>query len=171
MPGKVMERIRQGAKALRDKNLHVWTAGYARWAARATAGRAAAALRREPARGPRHLLFAFCDHYEPLWKTKDRGVGAARVRAWSEGYPALTADFRDSDGRAPRHSFFFPGEEYEPGYLDALAELARRGLGEVELHLHHDGDTAENLRRTIGGYLGLFAKHGHLTHGADGRPR
>ena len=169
--GSLSERIGQSAKRLRGKNLHLWTAGYARWAADAAVARARAALRGEGAPGPRHLLFAFCDHYEPLWKTKDRGVGAARVRAWSEGYPALASAFRDADGRPPRHSFFFPGEEYEPGYLDALAELARRGLGEVELHLHHDGDTAANLRRTIGDYLGLFAKHGHLSRGADGRPR
>src|SRR4051812_46638448 len=102
MPGKVTDRIRQGAKRLRDKNLHVWTAGYARWAARAAAGRAVSALRRARPDGPRHLLFAFCDHYEPLWKTKDRAVGAERVRAWSQGYPALAGDFRDADGRSPR---------------------------------------------------------------------
>ncbi len=171
MFGKLSERIEEGAKSLRAKNLHVWTAGYARWAADAAMTRARAALRREGDAGPRHLLFCFCDHYEPLWKTKDRAVGAARVRAWSQGYPALASAFRDADGRPPRHSFFFPGEEYEPGYLDALAELAGQGLGEVELHLHHDGDTADNLRRTIGDYLGLFVKHGHLTRGADGKPR
>jgi hypothetical protein len=169
--GKLTGRVAEGARRLRAKNLHVWTAGYARWAARETASRAAAALNGQTSAGPRHLLFAFCDHYEPLWKTKDRQVGAARVRAWSDGYPALAANFRDADGRPPRHSFFFPGEEYEPGYLDALAGLARRGVGEVELHLHHDGDTAANLRRTIGDYLALFAKHGHLARGADGRPR
>jgi hypothetical protein len=169
--GKLSERIEKSAKSLRAKNLPVWTTGYARWAADAAVTRASAALRREGDAGPRHLLFCFCDHYEPLWKTRDRAVGAARVRAWSQGYPALTSAFRDADGRPPRHSFFFAGEEYEPGYLDALADLARRGLGEVELHLHHDGDTAENLRRTIGDYLGLFVKHGHLARGVDGRPR
>src|SRR6185436_9132413 len=148
---------------LRRRNLHTWAAGYARWAARETAARAAAAVRRETPPGPRHLLFAYCDHYEPHWKNTDRAVGAARVAAWSEGYPALAKGFRDADGRSPRHSFFFPGEEYEPGYLDALAELAKRGLGEVELHLHHHDDTAENLRATIGNYLELFKFHGHLS--------
>ena len=69
------------------------------------------------------------------------------MRAWLDGYPALAEPFRDADGRPPRHSFFFPGEEYRPGYLDALASLARRGLGEVELHLHHDGDTARRAAR------------------------
>jgi hypothetical protein len=164
-----MGKMAAGLARVRDKNLHVWTAGYARWLARSAVPRARAAL--APRVGPRHLLFALCDHYEPLWKTKDRAIGSARVRAWHHGYPTLAGPFRDSDGRPPRHSFFFPGEEYQPEYLDALASLARRGLGEVELHLHHDGDTAGGLRRTIDEYLKLFAGHGHLSRDKDGRLR
>jgi hypothetical protein len=151
---------------LQKKNLHTWTGGYVRWLAGQAMPRARAALARE--RGPRHLLFAFCDHYEPLWKNTDRRRGADRVRAWLDGYPALAGPFRDADGRPPRHSFFFPGEEYEPEYLDGLAKLARLGLGEVELHLHHDGDTADNLRRTIGQYLALLGGHGHLAREPGG---
>ena len=54
--------------------------------------------------------------------------------------------FRDSDGRPPRHTFFYPPEEYEPQYLDALTELCQAGFGEVEVHIHHRHDTAESLR-------------------------
>jgi hypothetical protein len=174
--GGTIDHIAAGLRRLRDKNLHTWTAGYARWLAAQALPRARAALgraadRHHPPR-PRHLLFAFCDHFEPLWKTRDRAVGAARVRAWTDGYPALAAPFRDADGRPPRHSFFFPGEEYDPAYLDALASLTRQGLGEVELHLHHDGDSADSLRRAIAGYLRLYAGHGHLARDpADGRAR
>ncbi len=164
----VIEKAMKGADWVKGKNLHTWTAGYARWLAGSAVPRARAAL---PG-GPRHLIFAFCDHYEPLWKNDDRARGWERVRAWLHGYPAMVGPFRDADGRPPRHSFFFPGEEYRADYLDALASLARRGLGEVELHLHHDGDTAEGLRRKITEYLGLFAGHGHLSRGRDGaRPR
>jgi len=131
---------------VREKNLGAWTAGYAKWAVRSSLPRARAALGRG---GPRHLLFAFCDHYEPLWRTSDRALGTARVRQWVERYPVLAEKFRDADGHAPRHSFFFPGEEYEPQFLEGLASLAARGLGEVELHLHHDGDTAPALREKI----------------------
>jgi hypothetical protein len=146
---------------VRNKNLHVWTAGYARWLARTTPARARAAF--TPGGGPRHLLFALCDHYEPHWKNTDVGVGTERVRTWLHGYPALVGPYRDSDGLPPRHSFFFPGEEYQPAYLDALASLARRGLGEVELHLHHHDDTPDGLRAKIAAYLRLFDGHGHLT--------
>jgi len=153
----------------RGKNLHVWTGGYARWLARSAAARARAALKRDG--GPRHLLFAFCDHYEPHWKNTDVAIGTERVRAWLHGYPALVDPFRDSEGLRPRHSFFFPGEEYQPAYLDALASLARRGLGEVELHLHHHDDTPDGLRAKIADYLRLYDGHGHMTRTPDGKLR
>jgi hypothetical protein len=165
----LIDKVTGSFERLRRKNLHVWTAGYARWLAESAVPHARAALGRNGA--PRHLLFAFCDHYEPHWKNKDPVRGLERVRAWLHGYPTLAGPFRDSEGRPPRHSFFFPGEEYSPAYLDALASLARRGLGEVELHLHHDADSADNLRRTIGEYLGLFARHGHFSREAGGRLR
>jgi hypothetical protein len=161
-------------KKLRAKNLHGWTAGYARWLVQSSGRRAAAALKpRTTAAGPRHLLFALCDHYEPHWKNKDTDRARERVRAWHHGYPVMAGPFRDADGRPPRHSFFFPGEEYAPEYLDALGSLVRRGFGEVELHLHHDGDTAAGLRDKIGDYLGkLGGSHGNFTRDpADGRLR
>ncbi|HXU60518.1 MAG TPA: hypothetical protein VN962_02375, partial [Polyangia bacterium] len=172
MPAPKMAGAFDKAKAIvervREKNLGAWTAGYAKWAVRSSLPRARAALGRG---GPRHLLFAFCDHYEPLWRTTDRALGTARVRQWVERYPVLADKFRDADGHAPRHSFFFPGEEYEPQFLEGLASLAARGLGEVELHLHHDGDTAAALREKIAQYLALYAGHGHLSRGADQRLR
>jgi hypothetical protein len=116
-------------------------------------------------------LFALCDHYEPLWGKAVDETGRERVRAWEIGYPALALTFRDADGRPPRHSFFFPGEEYRPEFLEALARLAGQGLGEVEFHLHHDGDTAATLRPAIENHLRTFAEHGHLSREPDGRIR
>jgi hypothetical protein len=148
---------------LARKNLQNWIGGYARHLLHRA--------RPAPVGGRRHLLFAFCDHFEPLWADADARVGETRVRAWEEGYPTLARDFRDADGLPPRHSFFFPGEQYTPRYLDRLARLCRAGLGEVELHLHHDGDTADSLRRQIGRHLGAYAGHGHLSRERGGRPR
>lgn len=146
--------------ALRRKNLHTWLGGWMRSFAS-----------RSRARGPRHLLFAFCDHYEPLHGGVSREVGRARVDAWRDRYPVLADRYRDADGLPPRHSFFFPGEQYDPRNLDVLGDLARKGYGEVEVHLHHDGDTEETLRRDMNRYLGEFASHGHLTRGTDGKPK
>ena len=45
-----------------------------------------------------------------------------------------------------------------------MADLCRAGYGEVEIHLHHDNDTAENLRRTLTDYkMRLHEKHGLLS--------
>jgi hypothetical protein len=152
---------------IRSKNLHTWLPGYGRHLVR----RLRSARERAAASGPRHLLFALCDHYEPLWNKVSVAQGEARVAAWERGYPDLVRDFRDADGKRPQHSFFFPGEEYQPQFLDALAKLAKDGYGEVELHLHHDGDTAATLRASIEAYLATFAEHGHLSRDPDGRIR
>lgn len=146
-----------------DKHLGRWARGYARHLIER-------ALHRPPG-GLRHLMFAFCDHFEPLWNGVSKAVGRARVDAWVHRYPEMAADFRDADGFYPRHSFFFPGEQYDAYALDGLARLAERGLGEVELHLHHDGDRASSLRRQINGYVDAYAAHGHLSRDAAGRRR
>jgi hypothetical protein len=144
---------------LRKKNLHQWLPDYARHLVRRA---------RTPQSGnQRHLLFALCDHYEPHWGRAPDDVAKARVDAWADNYPKL-GEFRDSDGRAPRHGFFFPGEEYKPYYLDRLGELARAGFGEVEFHLHHDGDTAETLAPRIREHIKTFAEHGHISRDKDG---
>lgn len=145
------------------RHLERWLGGYARH----VLGRMLAA---RPA-GPVHVLFALCDHFEPLWAHASFRQGLTRVRRWSEEYPRLAGAFRDADGHGPRHTFFFPGEQYRPEYLEPLAELARAGLGEVELHLHHDADTAEALGRDILAYLAAYAAHGHLSRDASGRER
>jgi hypothetical protein len=147
---------------LADKNFQAWAGGYARHLVRP---------RTRPATGPRHLLFALCDHWEPGWNDATREQGDARVKAWAEGYPRLADQFRDADGLPPRHSFFFPGEQYTPEWLERLADLARGGYGEVEFHLHHDDDTEENLRREIPRYLAEIASHGHLSRGPEGQLR
>lgn len=118
----------------------------------------------------RHVLFCLCDHYEPLWGGVDEARGQARVDAWVEGYPAMAAAHRDVNGRAPRHSFFFPGDEYRPAFMEGLASLARQGLGEIEVHLHHDGDTRTSLRETFRRHLAAFVDHGALPVVA-GQPR
>ena len=81
---------------IKSKNLQTWMRGSARHlVARARAPRVD---------GTRHLLFALCDHYEPLWGKAAVEVGRSRVKAWEEGYPRLAQRFRDADGRPPRHS-------------------------------------------------------------------
>ncbi len=125
---------------------------------------ARAARRSGPKRaGPVHLLLCIADHYEPQWGRPGPDVARRRVEAWTREYPRLFGEFRDADGRPPRHTFFFPIDEYDPEHVDALAELCRAGFGEVEIHLHHDGETAESLRERLLAFKELFAaRHGVL---------
>lgn len=155
--------MRRLVSAIRQKRFELWLPGYARHLVRRAQTRLPGGLK--------HLVFALCDHYEPLVGQADEATGNERVRAWTEGYPRAFAGFRDADGRMPQHSWFFPGEEYRPQYLDGLAELVRGGAGEVELHLHHDGDTEASLRAKIEDYLRLYAQHGHFSRDPDGRVR
>jgi hypothetical protein len=159
--------MRNAIRALRNRHLETFLGGYL-----VDEGRRIIDRRLRPkVEGVRHLLVALCDHYEPLWNKADPQKGAERVRVWSEGYPRLASEYRDADGKSPRHSFFFPGEEYRPEFLEPLAELARKGFGEVEIHLHHDGDTAETLEAQLRQTIADFTSHGHLTRGPDGTPR
>jgi hypothetical protein len=151
------------AFTLSHRNVHRWIAGYGRHLLRKAATP-------RPS-GPQHVLFAFCDHFEPLWGGAGEAAGQRRVATWEEAYPELARRFTDSDGRPPRDTFFFPGEQYSPGSLEALGRLARAGFGEVELHLHHDGDDAPKLEHDIRGYLRAYAEHGHLSRGANGQLR
>ena len=54
------------------------------------------------------------------------------MRDWLERYPVLAARHKDSDGRPPQHTWFYPAEAYDPEYLDDLARLCHQRLGEIE---------------------------------------
>lgn len=119
-----------------------------------------------------HVLFCFVDHYEPRWGRADVQTEHARVDRWVSGYPALCAGHRDADGRFPQHSFFFPSEEYRPEHIEKMTRLCALGYGEIEVHLHHDRDTAAGLRANLTTFLQqLDATHQALPRDpVSGRP-
>ena len=131
----------------RQRNVHLWLASWMRqdWRARPAPG------------ATRHLLFCFVDHFEPQWLKPDYETECLRVERWRTGYPALCEGLRDTDGRPPVHSFFYPGEEYRPEHLAALSELCRAGLGEIDIHLHHQDDDEAGLRQALRRFVGVLA--------------
>jgi hypothetical protein len=142
------------ARQVRRRNLDRWLVPYVLQTARRRARR-----RGEPV----HLLLCIGDHYEPGNGGVSAEVARARVARWRRDYPRLFHRFRDRDGRPPQHTFFYPLEQYDREHLDALTELCRAGYGEVEVHLHHDGACAEDLRRQLLDYKELLAqRHGLL---------
>lgn len=137
---------------LKTKNIDIWVISYLR-----------AIFTKKPiVDGPTHIMFCFVDHYEPQWAIKDDiATERKRVDRWMVDYPKLCAKHADADGKFPQHTFFYPEEEYREEHLSKLAQLCKSGYGEVEIHLHHDNDTSENLRKTLSG----FAKLLHEQHG------
>ena len=104
------------------------------------------------------------DHFEPAHGSPGLEIERARVRTWVERLPKLVEPFRDADGRPPRYTFFYPAEQYRREHLDGLASLCEAGLGEVEVHLHHDHDTSDGVRATLLEFTNrLFREHGLLT--------
>jgi hypothetical protein len=143
---------------LRQRNMHIWIVNYLQ--------------RRSPPAvdGPVHILFCFVDHYEPQWGKADLARERERVARWCRDYPALASRHADAEGRPPQHTFFYPEEEYRHEHLEHLANLCEQGYGEVEIHLHHDNDTADGLREKLSRFLRtLDEQHGLLPRHADGR--
>jgi hypothetical protein len=115
------------------------------------------------------VLLCIADHFEPGHGDPGLAVERTRVDAWSQRLPTLAARFTDADGRPPRHTFFFPAEQYRREHLDRLASLCAAGLGEVEIHLHHDRDTSAGLRATLLEFKTRLARdHGLLTRTPEG---
>ncbi len=113
---------------------------------------------------PKHIYFCICDHFEPYWNNADKTTARKRIQYWLNEYPKIADKYRDSEGNILKYSFFYPEEEYREEDLNALAELCHAGYGEVEIHLHHDNDTSENLRRTLIDFKHrLHEKHGLLS--------
>ncbi len=111
-----------------------------------------------------HLLLCIADHFEPRHGPVPVERARLRVERWLRDYPRRFAGVRDSDDRPPRHTFFYPLEQYDPWEIDALAQLCRDGFGEVEVHLHHDGDNAPALRQRLLAFKELLAQeHGLLS--------
>lgn len=138
-----------------DKNAFLWLPGYLRgdwagWRERNARGRAETV----------HVLLCIADHFEPGWERPGPEIEMERVERWVREYPRVAGDFQDADGRPPRHTFFFPAEEYRPELLERLTELVRSAYGEVEVHLHHDDDTAEGLKKKLREFVGRLEKHG-----------
>ena len=111
--------------------------------------------------GPTHVFVLMTDHFEPDYD-------AVKVEDWARRYAALAARHRDSVGRPPQHTFFYPGEQSSPAIYTTLQTMTRAGLGEVELHYHHHYDTSDTLLPKLVDAVAEFQKYGFL-RGTDGR--
>jgi len=117
----------------------------------------------------KRVWFTIADHYEPYWHNTDDAVATERVAQWLRFWPEIARRHEDSTGRAPQYCFFYPEEEYRPHLMDSLASLVRDGVGDVEIHLHHDQDSEQAFLERMEGFIQtLHSRHGLLRNEGDG---
>lgn len=120
---------------------------------------------------PNHKNIYFCiaDHYEPYFANVNQHKARSLVDAWVNNYRERANKHSDSFGNHPKHSYFYPIEEYDEYILNELKLICSEGLGDVDIHLHHDNDNEENLTNTLNDFKALlFDKHGLLRKDSKG---
>ncbi len=144
------------------RNAQIWLPG---WLA---ARRRNAAHRFMPTQ-PVTVWLMFADHYEPRWADADDAVARQRVATWRSAWPRVAGEIRDDFERPPRWTFFYPEEQYRPELLATLAELTRLGIGDVEVHLHHDGEGEADFVQRMEGFVQVLSRDHDLLHRDNGR--
>ena len=134
-----------------DRQLYIWLPGYVENRIRPA----------ENGTKPIHLFLMFADHFEP-------GERFDRMQRWETEYPKLAAKHRDSAGRKPQHTWFYPGEQPIDRNMESLQRLVADGNGEVELHYHHGNDTQESTAKKFAAAVEYFQKF-HFLKTVDGK--
>jgi hypothetical protein len=118
------------------------------------------------ARRHTHIIFLVCDHFEPQHNIGTPSQAGERMSAWRTGYSSFQQRCRDEFGKAPLHTWFYP-PHHGSEHLAPLAAMAHAGLGEVELHYHHDGDTEATLERDLREALAEYNRWGLLLESGE----
>ena len=111
-------------------------------------------------------MFLICDHFEPRHGARDDSQPFERVRTWQKEYARFQERCKAEFGTAPLHTWFYP-PHHGVEHLPQLAEMAFDGLGEVELHYHHDNDTAESLRADLRAAIAEYGRWGLLLESGE----
>lgn len=115
------------------------------------------------------VMLAVCDHFEPFHDT-DKDGALRRLSIWHKELPEIVASASDHHGHGPKHTFFYPVEQYDNEVITSLAELCHLTKNETEIHLHHHNDTADNFRKSLNEGVQALRRHGLLGNNRDGQP-
>jgi len=119
---------------------------------------------------PKRVWVAITDHYEPLGMSASVEGALGRVAMWRDKWPRIADDApRDAAGQRPQYSFFYPQEEYRRDLLDGIAEIVRLGVGDVEVHLHHENERRESFIQKITEYCHRLKNDHGLLREQEGR--
>lgn len=140
------------------RHAHLWLPGYL--SDRLSHGSAAARSR---------VWVAIADHWEPYWLKPSDEVARERVAVWSQHWPEIARRHADSTGRPPQYTFYYPQEEYRPEFLDALAEMTRAGIADVDVHIHHNCEGQQNFVDRMSGFIETLERRHGLLRRSGGR--
>jgi len=119
---------------------------------------------------PKRAWVAITDHFEPLGMGASVETALGRVARWRDKWPRIAEDApRDAAGQRPQYSFFYPQEEYRRDVLDGIAEIVRLGVGDVEVHIHHDNEQRDSFIQKITEYCRRLTDGHGLLRQQDGR--
>ena len=122
-------------------------------------------------RPAKRVWVSLTDHFEPMGGAVSLDRARGRMQPWQQLWPEIASKApRDVDGRGPCFTAFYPQEEYQPEMLDTLARLTQLGCCDVEIHLHHNDDTAESFADKMRTFIRkLRDEHGllHLHRGRE----
>ena len=137
---------------IKSKNIHIWFVSYIK-----------NVLTRKllpRADNEKIVYFSLVDHFEPYWRNDKKELAIKRVKSWSEKYEKLARKHKDSNNNSPKHTFFYPWDEYDEDCINELKKITDIGLGDVEVHLHHDNDTQKGLKEKLDKFKeDLYFKH------------
>jgi len=133
-----------GGFAITKKNIHIWLSDY-------VIQKVSGVFLKNNSR-PKHIMFAFVDHFEPYFGGVSNQEAKAKMERWSRDYPLLAQKHKDADGVMPQHTWFYPQDMIQEDlhFLKELVKLQRGGFGEIEMHLHHQYDTSLGLMKKVG---------------------
>ena len=118
---------------------------------------------------PKHIFLYIVDHFEPQVGKPTKHISQERVVDWVNRYPSIAQKHVDSEGMHPKHSFFYPWDEYDEWEFQRICELCKSGYGEIEIHLHHSNDTEKGLRDKLHEAKRVFKNHGALSQWDNGK--
>ncbi len=112
---------------------------------------------------PARVWVVIADHYEPVGNSAEETEAVRIVEEYAAGWAAIAERRSDSAGKPAQYTFFYPQEEYRPEVLDRLAGLVERGVGDVEVHIHHDREGESVFVDRMSSFIEtLHTRHGLL---------
>lgn len=139
------------------KNIDIWLLSYLK----------DKLTKKKKVEGLKHIMFCVVDHFEPRWGKVSEKIENERVDYWIENYSKIAKKHKDTNKNMPKHTFFYPIDEFTSSVFEKIVDFSKQGGGEIEVHLHHDGDDEISLKNKLEKAKKVFYDYGMLSINKD----